>query len=244
MDGVLLRHRSSWRYCQEAIGCDCTHLYNAFTGDFFYDKDLNNSVMEKMVGHGFNQGKLNELARNAPQMKGIGEVMEALSARHGSSFIISGGIGAFARELVRFYRFNGYYSNELIFETNHQLPRWEIGVSYHGKGKVVKHIQTLLGITKEETIAVGDNTNDRTMFAEAGLSISFNGNNEAMSAANYHVESDDLADILPIIYGQTNRCSDSCFPDPCQSTRVVNDILSGSELSDQRMKATTEIFSK
>jgi phosphoserine phosphatase len=40
------------------------------------------------------------------------------------------------------------------------------------------------------------------MFAEAGLSIAFNGDQDAKAVATHSIDSDDLADILPIIFGQ------------------------------------------
>ena len=223
MDGVLLHHKSSWRYCQETIGCECSSLYDEFKGDFLYDKDLNESVMEQMTNHGFNQNKLHELAKNAPQIKGISKVLEAVRACDGAAIIISGGIGAFARELIQQYPFASYYSNELIFNGSNQPPKWEIGVGYYEKGKIARSIQALMGVSKEETMAVGDNSNDCTMFAEAGLSIAFNGNDDAKNVAKYHVDSDDLTDILPIIYGNTRT----------GTYGSISDNLLGQRLNDQ-----------
>ena len=226
MDGVLLNHKSSWRYCQESIGCDCGRLYDEFKGDFLFDRDLNESVMEKMMSHGFNQNKLHELAKNAPQIKGIGEVLDAVRAGNGVAIIISGGIGAFARELIRQYPFTGYYSNELIFNANDQPPKWRIGVGYYEKGKIAKSIQTFMGVSKEETMAVGDNSNDCTMFAEAGISIAFNGNDDARNVAKYQVDSDDLTDIMPFINGNTNTGAYGSISDNLLDQRFKDQIIS------------------
>ena len=84
MDGVFLQHRSSWQYCQEAIGCDCEHFYDEFELDVLNGKDLTELVLEKMMRYGFSQAKLLELAHNAPQMRGVGKVMEAIRSNHGS----------------------------------------------------------------------------------------------------------------------------------------------------------------
>ncbi len=205
MDGVLLQHKSSWRYCQEAIGCDCKWFYEQVEGDLLYDNYLNDLVLEKMASQGFTKDRLLELARNAPQMKGIREVMTVVQAHQGLAVIISGGIGAFARELSNQYPFTSYVSNELNFPSNNKAPIWEIRCGYQDKGKIARSFQAAMGVSREETFAVGDNSNDRTMFAEAGLSVAFNGNDKAKATAMFSVDSIDLADILPIIYEKTSR---------------------------------------
>jgi HAD superfamily phosphoserine phosphatase-like hydrolase len=202
MDGVLLQHRSSWQYCQEAIGCDCNHFYDEFEQDMLNGKDLTGLVLRKMMRYGFSQIKLRELARNAPQIKGVGNVLETIRTHHGSVIIISGGIGAFAEELSKQYPITKYVCNELHFDGNDRPPVCEIKVGHDDKGKVAKVIREAMGVSKEETVAVGDYCNDCAMFAEAVLSIAFNGDEEAKAAATCSVNSDDLVKILPIIYGQ------------------------------------------
>lgn len=234
MDGVLLQHKSSWRYCQEEIGIDHMQFYNC-RADFLYDSVLNELVMREMISHGFNQYKLHELARNAPQMKGIADVLKAIKANNGSAFIISGGIGVFAEELMRQYPFSGYMCNELRFDGYDQTPKWEIGVRYYDKGKIAKSFQDLMGVSKEETFAIGDNSNDCTMFAEAGLSIAFNGNKAAKMAANYNVDSDDLRAILPIIHGKTDNEAESHLSNNLRGKRLLNERLSESENACNRI---------
>ncbi|MGD0817178.1 MAG: HAD-IB family phosphatase [Methanomassiliicoccales archaeon] len=202
MDGVLLQHKSSWEYCQRAIGCDLEHFYDEFGQDVLNGKDLTMLVLQKMMKHGFTQIKLQELARNAPQMKGIEEVLTAINAHRGSAVIISGGIGAFAQELLNQYPFTEYVCNELHFNGHDLPPTCEIKVGHDDKGKVARTIIDTLGVSKEETVAIGDYCNDCPMFAEAGLSIAFNGDQDAKVVATHSIDSDDLADILPIIFGQ------------------------------------------
>jgi HAD superfamily phosphoserine phosphatase-like hydrolase len=201
MDGVLLQHKSSWQYCQEAIGCDCKHFYDEFEQDILNGKDLTGLVLKKMMRYGFTQKKLQELVMKAPQMNGVGKVLEAVQVHGGSAVIISGGIGAFAEELSRQYPVTGYVCNELHFDGKGLPQICEIKVGHNDKGKVARAIRETMGVSKEEIVAIGDYCNDCTMFAEAELSIAFNGDKDAKAAATHSVESDDLADILPIIYG-------------------------------------------
>lgn len=68
------------------------------------------------------------------------------------------------------------------------------------KGKGIKHIQEVLGITKEETIAVGDTGFDVPMFEYAGLKVAMeNGEQVIKDQADIiakHVEQDGLAEII------------------------------------------------
>jgi phosphoserine phosphatase len=205
MDGVLLQHKSSFQYCQEAIGCDCKWLYVMSRVTFSSMERVNEKVLQKMTCHGFTQEKLLELARNAPQMKGIWEVLNEIQAQRGSAVIISGGIGAFAQELTKQYPFTSYVSNELHFTGHDRPPIWEICCGQSDKGRIARSFQAALGVSKNETIAVGDSSNDCPMFSEAGLSIAFNGNEQAKAAATHSIESDDLSDILPVIYGKVGK---------------------------------------
>jgi phosphoserine phosphatase len=213
MDGVLLQHKSSWEYCQEAIGCDYKWLYMRSKVTFSTMERLNEKVLQKMTYHGFTQNKLLELAQNAPQVKGIWEVLNEIQAHRGLAVIISGGIGAFAQELTKQYPFTTYVSNELHFSGHGQPPIWEIRCGQSDKGRIARSFQAAFGVSKEETFAVGDSSNDCTMFSEAGLSVAFNGNEQAQAAATFSIESDDLSDILPIIYGNVSNCATRSMSD-------------------------------
>ncbi|HEY3420793.1 MAG TPA: HAD family phosphatase [Methanomassiliicoccales archaeon] len=205
MDGVLLQHKSSWGYCQEAIGCDLRHFYDEFGQEARDGKDLIELVMRKMAKHGLTEEKLMELARKAPQTKGVEKVLKTIHANGGVVMIISGGIGAFAHELSDQYPMTSFVCNELHYVGNDPVPTCEIKVGHEDKGKVARRMMASMGVSKEETVAIGDYSNDCAMFAEAGLSIAFNGDEEAKAAATESIDSDDLSDILPIIYGNNGQ---------------------------------------
>jgi HAD superfamily phosphoserine phosphatase-like hydrolase len=200
MDGVLLKHRSSWEYCQEAIGCDIEHFYDEFSEDVLNGGDLIELVMRKMWRHGFSKDVLWELARNAPQMKGVQKVMEAIHANGGSVVIISGGFREFAQVLSAQFSISRCVCNELHFDGSDVPPTCEMLVGHNDKGLVARKIMAEMGVSREETVAVGDRVDDCAMFAEVGLSIAFNGDADAKAAATNRVDSDDLAIILTLIF--------------------------------------------
>jgi HAD superfamily phosphoserine phosphatase-like hydrolase len=200
MDGVLLQHRSSWAYCQEAIGFNFENFRDEFERDMLAGMDLTELVMKKMWQHGFTQQRLVELARHAPQTKGIEKVLGTIRAHGGSAVIISGGIGAFAQELSVQYPFTSYVCNELNFDRIDRPPTCDIKVGHEDKGIIARKVIAEMGVDKEETVAVGDYNNDCLMFAEVGMSIAFNGDEKAKASASHCVDSQDLSDIIPHIF--------------------------------------------
>lgn len=200
MDGVLLQHRSSWEYCQEAIGCDIEHFYDEFAEDVLNGGDLVDLVMKKMSRHGFTREVLRELALNAPQTKGVQKVMDEIQANGGTVVLISGGIGDFAQVLADQYPISEWVCNEIHFHDSGATPTCEIRVGHTDKGLVARKVMADRGVSREETVAVGDRGNDCGMFTEAGLSIAFNGDQEARAAAGHCVDGDDLSGILAMIF--------------------------------------------
>ncbi|PIZ65129.1 hypothetical protein CO051_00515 [Candidatus Roizmanbacteria bacterium CG_4_9_14_0_2_um_filter_39_13] len=80
---------------------------------------------------------------------------------------------------------------------------WRAVLVFHKnatKGSGMKYIQTKLGISKEETIAVGDGMTDVSMFDAAGLKVAMeNGEQKVKDAAEYICPSVDKDGILEVI---------------------------------------------
>ena len=64
------------------------------------------------------------------------------------------------------------------------------------KGKMLKRLQTLLNITENETLVVGDGANDLSMFAHAGKRAAFCAKPVLKEKANIIIEKKDLTEIL------------------------------------------------
>ncbi|MDR0746913.1 MAG: phosphoserine phosphatase SerB [Helicobacteraceae bacterium] len=68
------------------------------------------------------------------------------------------------------------------------------------KGDMLGRLQRLLGVSEEETIAVGDGANDRSMFRYAAVRVAFCAKEALRREANVIVEKKDLREILGHIY--------------------------------------------
>ena len=65
----------------------------------------------------------------------------------------------------------------------------------------VREFQIKYGIEKQRTVSVGNSFTDVPMFDNSALSIAFNPIDEkVIEAADVTVESDNLADVLDIIF--------------------------------------------
>lgn len=67
------------------------------------------------------------------------------------------------------------------------------------KGLMMKRLQNLLGITADQTIAVGDGANDRAMFAEASTKIAFCAKEVLRREATITIDEKDLTKILDFV---------------------------------------------
>ena len=82
-------------------------------------------------------------------------------------------------------------------------PKWYAVLVFHKgatKGSGMKYIQKQLGITKAETIAVGDGMTDLSMFEAAGLKIAVeNGEKSVVQQADFVCPSVDEGGIVEVI---------------------------------------------
>jgi len=64
------------------------------------------------------------------------------------------------------------------------------------KGDMIKRVQAMLGVTKENTLVAGDGANDVSMFPYANKRVAFCANDILKAEANIIIETKDLTQIL------------------------------------------------
>ena len=69
----------------------------------------------------------------------------------------------------------------------------------HSKGDMLNRIQAVLGVSKENTLAIGDGANDLSMFKYAGRKVAFCAKEVLKKEADFVVEEKDLTRILEFI---------------------------------------------
>ena len=68
------------------------------------------------------------------------------------------------------------------------------------KGDMLLRLQELLSVTPEETMAVGDGANDRSMFAHAGTRVAFCAKEILKKEANVIIDTKDLTQIITKVF--------------------------------------------
>lgn len=64
------------------------------------------------------------------------------------------------------------------------------------KGDMIQRMQSILGVSKENTLVVGDGANDRSMFVHADKRVAFCAHDILKKEANIIIETKDLTKIL------------------------------------------------
>lgn len=149
---------------------------------------------------GVNVAQITEkLSENPYLMQGAKELFSYLKQNSIVSIIHSGNI----TPILSFYQKE--LGADYIVGTNPQMNGEEIvGISENDflgnnfKVEGVKKILEQLGISPEETIAIGDSPADKPMFEYAGKSIAINPKNGVEEFADYVIK-DSLANAIPFI---------------------------------------------
>ncbi len=150
---------------------------------------------------GLEVNRVEEICQNLPYMPGAKETIQALKQKGYKVVVFSGGFRnatAHAREMLGFdvdfanilhfkdHRLSGQVGGEMMFDFS--------------KGDMILRLQALLGISKANTVVVGDGANDRSMFTYADTKIAFCAKEILKKEANVIVDTKDLREILEHIY--------------------------------------------
>jgi phosphoserine phosphatase len=157
-------------------------------------------VMRVKLLEGLEEKKVNEICRNLPIMPGADEIIKVLKKEGVKVLVFSGGFKnatGYAREKLGF---DADFSN-VLHSKNGVLTGLVGGEMMFGdsKGEMLKRIQAVTGITKEETMAVGDGANDLSMFKYADTKVAFCAKEVLKKEANIIIEQKDLTKILEFI---------------------------------------------
>ena len=157
-------------------------------------------IMRVKLLEGLEEKKVNEICHNLPFMPGADETIKALKKDGFKVLVFSGGFRnatSYAKEILGF---DADFSN-ILHSKNGKLTGLvggEMMFSY-SKGDMLKRIQNVLGVKKENTLVVGDGANDLSMFKYAGKKIAFCAKEVLKKEADFIVDEKDLTQILQYI---------------------------------------------
>jgi phosphoserine phosphatase len=141
--------------------------------------------------------KVNEICHNLPYMPGAKETISELKKMNYKVICFSGGFRnatSYAKDILGY---DSDFSNILHAKDN-KLTGLVGGDMMFGfsKGDLLSRLQNTFGITKENTLVVGDGANDISMFKHASKRVAFCAKEILKKEANILVEEKDLTILL------------------------------------------------
>ncbi len=144
--------------------------------------------------------KVDEICHNLPLMNGAEEVVKGLQEKGYKVVCFSGGFRNATIYFSEKLGLDGEFAN--ILHTKDGLLTGQVGgemMFNDSKGQMLLRLQKLLGVSTENTIAIGDGANDLSMFKFAGKRIAFCAKPIVKENADIIIEEKDLTKILEFI---------------------------------------------
>jgi len=157
-------------------------------------------IMRVKLLEGLEEKKVDEICHNLPIMPGAEESIKALKKDGYKVVVFSGGF----RNATSYYKdiigYDADFSN-FLHSKNGILTGLVGGemMRSEAKGDMLRRLQNILGIKKEDTLVVGDGANDLSMFKYAGKRVAFCAKDVLKKEANIIIEEKDLTKLLEFI---------------------------------------------
>lgn len=154
---------------------------------------------------GLEYDKIKKIVDNLPLMKGAEETTNELLSRGIKVYAISGSFDIVAEKIKKELKVDYAVGNEL------QLSDGKITGEVKGptikegsKGEILARLAKSAGISLDECVAVGNGSNDISMFNKANMGIAFNSHENLNDFADIVITEKDLTRILPYILETDN----------------------------------------
>jgi len=164
--------------------------------------DFYASLVERVaLLKGLSQSKVDEICQSLPMMPGASEVVAGLKERGYTVVCFSGGFRDATKSACKKLGIDADFSNFLHADESGILTGQVGGEMMYSqaKGDMIVRLQALLGVTREDTLVVGDGANDLSMFEYADTRVAFCAKPILKEAATHCVDVKDLREILDIV---------------------------------------------
>ena len=162
------------------------------------DLDFFESLIERVaLLKGLEYKKAVEICKDLPLMPGAYETVSELKKQGYKVVCFSGGFRIGTSPAKDKLGLDADFSN-ILHEKNGILTGLVGGDMMFGfsKGDMIQRVQSMLGVSKENTLVAGDGANDVSMFAYADKRVAFCAKEILKKEANIIVDTKDLTKIL------------------------------------------------
>lgn len=163
--------------------------------------DFFESLIERVsLLKGMRESDAIRICQNLPLMTGAKKCIDSLKARGIKVVCFSGGFSFATNHFREILGLDADFSN--VLHSKDGALSGQVGgdmMFSDSKGRKLLLLQSLLNITRAQTMVVGDGANDLSMFAYADVRIAFCAKEVLKSQANIIIETKDLCEILPKI---------------------------------------------
>ena len=160
--------------------------------------DFFESLVERVsLLKGLEYKKAVEICKDLPLMPGAYETVNELKKQGYKVICFSGGFRIGTSPAKDKLRLDADFSN-ILHEKDGILTGLVGGDMMFGfsKGDMIKRVQAMLGVSKEDTLVAGDGANDVSMFPYANKRVAFCAREILKKEANIIVDTKDLTKIL------------------------------------------------
>lgn len=146
---------------------------------------------------GISEKRVNEICHSLPYMPGAKETITALKNKGYTLVCFSGGFKNATEYAKNILGYDADFSN--ILHTKDGTLTGQVGgemMFSDSKGQMLQKLQTILKVTPENTITVGDGANDLSMFKYAKTRVAFCAKQCLKEASTICLEEKDLRSLL------------------------------------------------
>lgn len=195
MDGETLEFLAREFGLQEKIAAITSR---AMAGEIDFFESLTERVS---LLKGLEQVKVEKICSELPLMKGAKETVTELKKAGYKTVCFSGGFKSATIPARHVLGLDADFSNILHFKNGKMtgLVGGEMMFST-SKGEMLQTLQSLLGVSYEDTVAVGDGANDLSMFKYAATRVAFCAKEVLKKEANIVICEKDLTKLLQPVF--------------------------------------------
>jgi phosphoserine phosphatase len=194
MDGETIDFLAKELGLEERVSKITTKAMNGEI-DFFESLTKRVSLLK-----GLDYATVNRVCEDLPFMKGSLEAILHLKKRHYKVVCFSGGFRNATKYAKVRLQLDAEFAN--ILHQKDGVLTGKVGGDMmfdFSKGDMLKRLQTLTGISRENTLVVGDGANDLSMFAYADTRVAFCAKDILKKEANIIIDTKDLRELIPYI---------------------------------------------